>query len=110
MSAMDFVVMPSLFEGLPLTLVEEQANGLECLVADTITRDADLTGNVHYMSLNESADKWARRIEAGLADKNRDEVSARGIEDIKRSGFDISSAVKDLADYYASELQKYEKK
>ena len=51
MSAMDMVLMPSHYEGMPLTLVEEQANGLRCVVSDTITRNADLTGNLTYLSL-----------------------------------------------------------
>ena len=41
LNAADIIIMPSLYEGLPLTLVEQQANGLQCAVSDTITAEAD---------------------------------------------------------------------
>ena len=44
LNAMDLVLMPSLFEGLPLTLIEQQANGLQCVCSDAITTEADKTG------------------------------------------------------------------
>ncbi len=37
MSAMDVFLMPSQWEGLPVVLVEAQANGLPCIISDVIT-------------------------------------------------------------------------
>lgn len=42
MKAFDVFVMPSLFEGLPLVLVEAQASGLPCVISDHITVEVDL--------------------------------------------------------------------
>ncbi len=59
LSAMDVFVFPSFYEGMPNTVIEAQATGLPCVIADTITREADITGLVEYLSLNDSAEQWA---------------------------------------------------
>ncbi len=61
LSAMDVFVFPSLYEGMPNTVIEAQATGLPCLIADTITREADITGLVHYLPLGD-AGAWASHI------------------------------------------------
>lgn len=50
---MDIFVFPSLWEGLPVSVVEAQANGLQCLISDVITHDVDLTDLIHYLPLDE---------------------------------------------------------
>ena len=42
MSAMDVFLMPSQWEGLPVVLVEAQANGLPCIISDVITEQVDV--------------------------------------------------------------------
>ena len=60
LSAMDVFVFPSLYEGMPNTVIEAQATGLPCIIADTITREADITGLVKYMPLS-NAEDWANK-------------------------------------------------
>ena len=43
LAAMDVFALPSLFEGLPVTLIEAQAAGLPCVITDNITSDLDVT-------------------------------------------------------------------
>ena len=62
LSAMDVFVFPSYFEGMPNTVIEAQANGLHCMVSDSITKEANITGLVDYIPLTESAEEWARKI------------------------------------------------
>lgn len=52
--AMDLFVLPSRFEGMPITLVEAQTSGLKCLCSDTITREANVAGYIKYLPLNEN--------------------------------------------------------
>lgn len=56
LSAMDVFMLPSLYEGMPNTLIEAQANGLPCLVSSTITTEANITNNCCFISLKK--EKW----------------------------------------------------
>lgn len=79
----DALLMPSLWEGLPVTLVEAQATGLPCLVSETVTRDADLgLGLLNYLPID-SVSAWADAIEAGFPHRPtspeiQDALGARG--------------------------------
>ena len=61
-SAMDLYLFPSLFEGMPNTVIEAQAAGLNCILSDTITKEANITGNIKYMDLNASIKDWKNTI------------------------------------------------
>ncbi len=62
MSAMDVFVFPSLYEGLPVSMIEVQANGLPALMSDTITDDVVLNPNVKRLTINSSAKVWAQSL------------------------------------------------
>ena len=62
LSAIDCLLMPSFFEGLPFVLVEAQASGLPCLVSSTVSSDANITGLVEYMDLETDKQQWADKL------------------------------------------------
>ena len=82
---MDCIVMPSIAEGFPVTLVEAQAAGLPCIVSDVITKEIDITGTVSFISLNDSIRKWKKMIYANLDGLKRYE----NIEIMKSKGYDV---------------------
>lgn len=59
LSAFDVLVFPSLYEGMPNVVIEAQASALPCLISDTITSEADITGLVKYYPLEKSSKEWA---------------------------------------------------
>ena len=62
MSAADVLLMPSLFEGFPFTLVEAQTSGLPCVVSSAISQEADLTGLIHFVEPYASAEEWTEEL------------------------------------------------
>lgn len=59
LSAMDIFVMPSVFEGFPVTGVEAQANGLHCIFSKNITQEIKLLDSTIFLSLEKGAESWA---------------------------------------------------
>ncbi len=59
LNAFDLLVLPSKKEGLPMVLVEAQANGLKCIASNTITNEVNV-GNVKFIPLNQK--KWESSI------------------------------------------------
>lgn len=108
LSAIDLIVMPSKFEGLPLTLVEEQANGLNAIVSDRVTKDADMTGLLSFLPLEKGADYWAEKILEKLVSgiERNASCSSRCIGMIKKSGYDIQTSAQKLKNYYTSKLNE----
>lgn len=93
LSAMDVFVFPSLFEGMPNTVIEAQTNGLPCLIADTITKQAKQTDLVHFMSLNQSAKEWAEEILQFDTIKTLENRFKATIQ-MRKSGYDIKDTAK----------------
>ena len=99
LSAMDFMVLPSLYEGLPNVMIEWQASGLHALVADTVTQEAKLTPLVEFLPLDLAA--WAKRMaEMAVDPADRERDSAAAIERIREKGYDIRANAERLAGLY----------
>ena len=106
MNAMDMIIMPSLFEGLPLSMIEEQCNGLPILASDKISADSNLTGLVKFKSLKDSATDWAKEaINIVSINIRNKEVSDAAMGKIKKCGYSIKESASQLKNYYIEKLQ-----
>jgi glycosyltransferase involved in cell wall biosynthesis len=101
LNAIDIIVMPSFFEGLPLSLIEQQTTGLQCVVSDVITKEADKTGNLFFLSLSDKSSKWAQIIDS-IDCSDRKLRSIRAEKDIIEAGYSIKSEAEKLREYYLS--------
>lgn len=95
MQAMDIFIFPSLFEGLPVTLIEAQAVGLPILASDTITDEVKITELVNFKSIEIQPKLWAKDIDKILV-KTRKNMNA----EIIQAGYDINETAFWLEELY----------
>ena len=96
--AMDAFLLPSLFEGLPVVLVEAQTAGLPCFVSDAVDTGAAFTDRVKFLPVNNPA-AWADTIAAASL---RRDPQAR--EKAMKAGYDIHTSADVLQAFY---LRRY---
>lgn len=95
LKAFDLLLFPSLYEGLPVSIIEAQAAGLRCLLSDTIDKDVNVTGNVEFMSLKKPADEWAKNLLSMYPYQRQNMQSF-----IEKAGYDVGESIKILLDLY----------
>lgn len=94
LSAMDMLLFPSFFEGMPNVVIEAQAAGLPCVISDSITKEAAITELVKYISLEKNATEWA-----GEALSHSSKFVRRSYkQEFYNAGYTIESVVKNFID------------
>lgn len=91
LSAMDVFVFPSLYEGMPNTVIEAQASGLSCLISDSITKEANVINLVEYMSLKRAASEWADKLST-MRSSDRSKASLN----LRNQGYSIDSVTEEF--------------
>lgn len=99
MQAMDVFILPSFYEGLPVTLVEAQATGLPCIVSNTVSSESKLTNLVEFISLDASICHWRDAIISRFG-KNNNRIQFSDM--VKNSGFDITEIAQMLEKVYVN--------
>ena len=96
LQAMDCFLMPSVYEGLPIALLEAQASGLPCVISDTISPEALIPGLAHArLSLDCSFEDWARAILEMEHARTPD-----GARLLRHAGFDAHESAQSIARLY----------
>lgn len=94
-SAMDVFCMPSLFEGLPVSCVEAQANGLPMVLSAGISRMVDICGHTAFLGLDEGSYAWGKAVcEAAAVGRHNNRVL------LSEAGYDIRDAAGEYEKLY----------
>lgn len=100
LSALDYFIFPSIYEGLGISLIEAQVNGLPILASENIPNEAAVTRLFNIMEISQGAAKWAEFI-------NNDAKQRRFYTDkIREAGFDIRTEAKRLQNIYLNEAER----
>lgn len=91
MNCFDSFVFPSFNEGLPVTLIEAQASGLQVLASSNITKMCSILDSFEFLDIDDEPINWAKRIK-----KSDNRLEAYEI--LKESEFNIKKTCKEYAE------------
>lgn len=95
-NAFDILMLPSLFEGLPVVMIEAQANGLAVVCSTAVPEVCAFAPNINRLSLELGTAAWADAILA--ADIHRTDCR----KELTQAGFDIRVEARKLQNFYLS--------
>lgn len=97
--ALDIFVLPSWYEGLPLTMVEAQASGVECFISTGVPAETILNKDlVERIPLDRGAEFWAECI----LNKNNTFDRNCASDILKATGYDIKDTAMQMQKFYLS--------
>ena len=99
LNAMDVFAFPSLYEGMPLSIIEVQSNGLPCVISDKVPKDVFLTDLLRPLPLNDKS-AW---VDAICSAKR--ETPEKYAAQMRQSGFDTDTAMQKVYAIYKKRQQ-----
>lgn len=98
LNAFDVFLLPSLYEGLCIALIEAQANGLPIVCSDAISNQGIFCSSAHLLPLSKGANYWAEYIASNSFQRYNI------IPVLQDAGFDIIQEAKKLQSFYLSQI------
>lgn len=98
MASSDYFLLPSLYEGLGIVLIEAQASGLTCFASDKVPTMVDC-GRCKFISLEKKPAEWAQIILTYI--KSGENIK---LDTEKLNRFDIGYMARRLEQLYREEL------
>ena len=99
-SAFDTFVLPSLYEGVPVTGIEAQTNGVYVLFSDQVSPESQASSYVKFLPIEDGdLSKWVDEIKVKHDHEDH-------LKEIVESGFSIKEASNKLLDIYKGLVDK----
>ncbi len=95
----DLMIFPSLYEGIPLVMIEAQATGTKVLASDKIDVESAITPYVKFMKLACGADIWAKEAINFLNDSIICDIN----DCFKKADYDFNDQIEHLVTIYRGE-------
>jgi glycosyltransferase involved in cell wall biosynthesis len=95
MMAADLLLMPSLFEGTSLVLIEAQATGLSCLITDNMSHETIVRKDLLTLLPIDDSSAWAKKILDVI-----DNIEKVQRQSLPMPGYDIFETSKYMEEFY----------
>lgn len=103
-NSVDVMLMPSLFEGLPLVGIEAQTAGLPLVLSDTITSELEvISEHFHRHSLSDPPEAWAKTLIMAATTSTLNRESCAAI--MATSSFSIEKSCEAIQSAYQAMLR-----
>lgn len=93
----DVILFPSVYEGMPVSLIEAQVSRTPCLVSDSITQEVKISNLLFFESLEQTAKIWAEKLDKILEMEIYPEVD--------NDNWDLCKSVRMLEEFYGESMQ-----
>ena len=98
--ASDVFILPSVYEGVSIALIEAQASGLFCVASDNISKESKVTDNIEYLSIDNERTNLKKWINIIMDTHKINRLKANN--KVKFSQYNIQNVVKKIEDIYLS--------
>ncbi len=94
LSAMDVFLFPSIWEGLGISVIEAECNGLSCYISEKVPETVCVTSNIHRLNIQDGSKKWANSI------INNDNSRVTEEKNIQDAGYSILNTIRQIEQIY----------
>lgn len=98
----DLILMPSLYEGVPVSLIEAQAAGVPAIISENISRDVDMElGLLNFVTID-SEKQWLEEIFKFYCEKHENLNPKNIYEQLTLKGYNVEKNVDFLCEIYGN--------
>lgn len=98
LNAVDVILFPSFFEGIPFSLIEAQSVGLPIFTSTNVSINTQIIDSIFFLKLESGPIYWRNQIFNCLSDFHRSDKTIK----IKEAGYSIRDTALDLEKMYLS--------